>query len=100
MTTTSIVKMFFYNFNTFPIVVMTQFFGTFPPQFSFGVVRIEIGNKLKMKIGFFKCTCMLGHPCHPYIQRHYRAFVIICCLNSVAFGPIALLCMDEYPYIY
>ena len=26
---------------------------TFLPQFSFGVVRIEIGNKLKVKIGFF-----------------------------------------------
>ena len=28
---------------------------TFLPQFSFGVVRIEIGNKLKVEIGFFKC---------------------------------------------
>ena len=27
---------------------------TFPPQFLYGV-RIEIGNKLKVKIGFFKC---------------------------------------------
>ena len=41
------------HFNTFPIVINTQIF-TFLPQFSFGVVRIEIGNKLKVKIGFFK----------------------------------------------
>ena len=27
---------------------------TFPPQFSYGVVRIEIGNKSKVKIGLKK----------------------------------------------
>ena len=51
-------KMVFYNFNTFPIVINTQIYlitPTFLPQFSFGVVKIEIGNELKVKIGFFKC---------------------------------------------
>ena len=46
--------MVLYNFNTFPIVINTRIFNHtyFPPQLSVGVVRIEIGNKLKVKIGF------------------------------------------------
>ena len=42
-TTTSIVKMFFYNFNTFPIFINKHILitPTFLPQFSFGGVRIE-----------------------------------------------------------
>ena len=48
-------NVFFYNFNTFPILINTQIFNHTYFSTSFGVVRIEIGNKLKVKIGFFKC---------------------------------------------
>ena len=30
---------------------------------------------------------MLGHPCHPYILRHYHALVILIICNPFEFDP-------------
>ena len=75
-------KMVFHNFNTISIVINTQILitPTFHPN-----VRIEIGKKLKVKIGLkiesenwifqmyvsdARTPMPSLYTCHPYIQRH------------------------------
>ena len=84
----------FYNFNNFPVVRFWSFFED-PHILTIGTLllrRIPDGVPIATETRILQMYgAMLANPCHPYIQRGYRPFVIMLHTN-LRFTPSLGIC--------